>query len=68
VAGVVGHYSKAVAAIRENTAGAVLGQEERNRHSGDWLVVLVIHLHHSFSRHALVDIVDRSFSLENRNV
>jgi hypothetical protein len=46
----------------------VLGQEERNRHSGDWLVVLVIHLHHSFSRHALVDIVDRSFSLENRNV
>jgi hypothetical protein len=57
-----------VAAIRENTAGAVFGQEERNRNSGDRLVVLVIHLHHGFSRHALADVIDRSFSLENRDV
>jgi hypothetical protein len=66
--GIVGHYGKAAAAIRESTAGAVFGQKECNRRSGDRLVVLVIHLDHGLSSHPLADIVDRSFSLENRNI
>ena len=65
--GVVGGYAEAAGPIRKNAAGAAIRQGERNQHSGNRLVVLVIHLDHGFPRHALADVIDGPFSLEDRN-
>ena len=66
--GVVSHYAQGMGAIREDAARTAIGQDEGNQRSGNRPVVLVIHLNRGFPRHALADIVDGSFSLENRNI
>jgi len=62
---VVGSRSKRVTTILEGAARALVGQREHNRSPRDRSVILIFDLHNRVAIDALLDIVKRSFALDD---
>ena len=62
---VVGSRSKRVRTILEGAARALVGQREHNRSPRDRSVILIFDLHNRVAIDALLDIVERSFALDD---
>jgi hypothetical protein len=61
----VSRYLEGFRAIQERASRAGIGQQKQNQRSGDWLVILILHLHDGLVRGSQFDVVQRSLAVED---